>query len=527
MQIRKLIINNYKCLQDFSIEFSISRDAGSSTILIGQNGTGKSTFMDKILEILMSFSSDSIEEKIRYDYELEYFYKGSDVRICRTGTKYTVEIDQEKKCTGIMKTVRNHIKKGHFSLLPERICYFYSGINNKALTRYERLDSSYQAECIATVVEYWRAVVWAGQEYTSHFPKRRYNYCDDSLTEMYLISILGGNASTEKEYLFEQCQMSGLSSLIISIDVDKMLKSLADDATMEDISWFYEIAEFIDQDLTQILREGYLSKNGHILYFQLRNTLDFGMDSISVFNYFEKLSTVFSSRYDVFIQVGNAIVNSKDLSEGQRQLIKILGMLGVCNAEDCLVLMDEPDAHMNPKWKYELKKTIDLCLEEAVNTQAIIATHDPLVINGVDKEHIRIFELDKVAFKERNIPVTKIFEPTEDTSGMGIDGLLQSQYYGLQTSYDKKATDKFKRRQELYIKLINNEIEETEKEELRALTKEIGSFHMSYNSIDFLYDDFIRVFRKHPLYAKEYLSYDQIIERRKHIEEIIRVLYEQ
>ena len=30
--------------------------------------------------------------------------------------------------------------------------------------------------------------------------------------------------------------------------------------------------------------------------------------------------------------------------------------------------------------------------------------------------------------------------PTEETEGIGIDGLLQSEYYGLQTSYDKKVS---------------------------------------------------------------------------------------
>ena len=109
---------------------------------------------------------------------------------------------------------------------------------------------------------------------------------------------------------------------------------------------------------------------------------------------------------------------------------------------------------------------------------------------------------------------------------MGIDGLLQSEYYGLRTSYDKKATEKFIRRQELYEKLINKEIEDDEKVELRALTKEIASMQMSSNSIDFLYDDFIRVFRKTDYYSKEYMSYDELQNRNRKIEEIIRALYE-
>lgn len=49
---------------------------------------------------------------------------------------------------------------------------------------------------------------------------------------------------------------------------------------------------------------------------------------------------------------------------------------------------------------------------------------------------------------------------------------------------------------------------------------------LSQTSIDFLYDDFIRVFKNTELFKKEYLSYDQLQERRRKIEEIIRALYE-
>ena len=201
-------------------------------------------------------------------------------------------------------------------------------------------------------------------------------------------------------------------------------------------------------------------------------------------------------------------------------------MLGVCKSEDTLVLMDEPDAHMNPKWKYDLKEIIDACLEEAINTQAIIATHDPLVINGVDNQFIRIFVHDTTILHDNHAYITKVIEPTENTEGLGIDGLLQSEYYGLKTSYDRKTSDEFVRRQILYSKLINNGITDEEKDELRQLTKKIGSLPISNNSIDFLYDDFIQVYRNSELFSKEYLSYEEIQERRRKIQEIITTLYE-
>lgn len=198
-------------------------------------------------------------------------------------------------------------------------------------------------------------------------------------------------------------------------------------------------------------------------------------------------------------------------------------MLGICKDEDTLVLMDEPDAHMNPAWKYSLKSTIDECLSEAVNTQAIIATHDPLVINGVDKKFIRIFTQNLAAVQHNYI--TKVVEPSEDTTGMGIDGLLQSEYYGLRTSYDSQADRDFKERQDLYVKVINDEATAEEKGRLVELTKKIGSFHVSNNTIDFLYDDFLSIYRNSEFYLEDYLTPDKIRERREKIQAIIESLF--
>ena len=92
MQIRKLVIDNYNCLVDFEIGFNISQNEGSSTILIGENGTGKSTLLERIIEILMSFRVDSIEENINYGYELGYLYKGSIVSIYQYDDHYRIDI---------------------------------------------------------------------------------------------------------------------------------------------------------------------------------------------------------------------------------------------------------------------------------------------------------------------------------------------------------------------------------------------------------------------------------------------------
>ena len=520
MQIRRLKINDHKCLVDFEINF-VTNDCGSSTILIGENGTGKSTMLESILEILMSFDSDAIEKKISYDYEFEYFYGGNNISIYQRDKTYQINIDGEIFCLGKMDTVRKHIAER--TIFPKRINYFYSGASNKVLLSIKRGNINYGTKCRSAVMQYWRAAVWANHEYQGEFPKRKYNYCADSLTSIYLISILAGQRTFEKQYLQDQCHMTRVESIAICLDIERLPQSLQEEVMNGGNEWLYEIIDFVDSRFSDLMHRGFLSNYGNLFYFELEDIAELELDSISFFNFFEKLVTIFNAEYSVYISVGSSRVNCNDLSEGQRQLIKILGMLGICKDEDTLVLMDEPDAHMNPAWKYSLKSTIDECLSEAVNTQAIIATHDPLVINGVDKKFIRIFTQNLAAVQHNYI--TKVVEPSEDTTGMGIDGLLQSEYYGLRTSYDLQSDRDFKERQDLYVKVINDEATAEEKGRLVELTKKIGSFHVSNNTIDFLYDDFLSIYRNSEFYLEDYLTPDKIRERREKIQAIIESLF--
>ena len=516
MQIKHLYVSENKCLVDFEINMEIDQDRGSSTILIGDNGSGKSTMLNTVLEILMSFESGAIEKRINYDYEIEYFYKSSTIIIHKEGKIYNIKINDDFSCSGTMKTVRIKLGNAGKNILPERISYFYSGANDQALKIFRQTNANYKHDCKKQIVNYWNTLSHdTHDEYGGNFPKRRFNYCDESLVPAYLIAILcSDDYEKEKNRLKNLCYFSEIEYIFIDIDInDTLLKKLPNILEIGVIN----LISFIDNKFTKCFQQSFLFQRGTHFYFELHKydlvKID-DIDGISFFNFFEKLITLLNAKVNPYVSTN---VSCQDLSEGQRQLIKILGMLGVCKNEDCLVLMDEPDAHMNPKWKYELKGVIDDCLKDAVNTQAIIATHDPLVINGVDKKFIRLFE------SENNH--TKVIAPDENTEGLGIDGLLQSEYYGLKTSYDKKTSNDFIKRQNLYSKLINGKASESEKDELRKLTEKLGALPISYNSIDFLYDDFIQIFKNSEFFAKEYLSFEEIQKRRGKIEQIISDLY--
>lgn len=221
-------------------------------------------------------------------------------------------------------------------------------------------------------------------------------------------------------------------------------------------------------------------------------------------------------------------VKCSEMSEGQRQLIKILGMLGICKTEDCLVLMDEPDAYMNPRWKYEIKETMDNSLRDAINTQAIVATHDPLVINGVPKEFIRIFTHNENLVSNNGYYFTKVIVPTEDTEGMGIDGLLQSEYYGLSSVLDSETKDKMDEKHRLLIKKKDGTITDNEKYKLLELTNDLENMSFTRNiPTDSYYDEYVAAM--HKIYSERphvNLSAEDIAERNAKAEEILKGLLE-
>ena len=528
MQILKLRIDDHRCLVDFDIDFNINTDGGSSTILIGENGTGKSTMLQSVLEILTSFDSNAVAKRINYQYEFEYYYKGSVIKMLHSDKNYVIQIDGEPFCAGTLDTIKKHLERTGKSIFPERVSYFYSGQNNLISYPIRRVESYYNQNCRRLLSKYWNALYLQNHTYEGEFPKKKYNNCTDRLVPVYLIAILSGQESYEKRLLTEQCNFSEIETISVCLNLEKINKRLQNDVIETGNEGVCDLISFIDDRFTDVFRAGFLYQDYDQFFYEIGNIDSVEADSIAFFNFFEKLENLLDAEIEVSVKVGNSSVISGYLSEGQRQLIKVLGMLGVCKSEDSIVLMDEPDAHMNPKWKYDLRSIIEACLSDGdvTNTQAIIATHDPLVINGVPKEQIRIFTHNQSAIENNGNYFIKVITPTEDTEGLGIDGLLQSEYYGLPTVLDSETREKMDKKHNLIVKKKEGNITENEIALLMELTSDLENMTFARNiPTDSYYDEYVAAM--HKIYSerpKTYLTAADIAERNAKAEEILREL---
>lgn len=524
MQLKRVKVEDYKCLLDFQVDFNIV-DGGSLTVLIGENGTGKSTLLEFVLMVLMSFDIPSVEKCVRTNYEIEYLYAGSEIIIRNLDGRYEVFKNGSLIASGKISTVRNILKEKNISLFPKRIITFYSGNNDKLLMLIKKANRIYRNNCKKMIVDYIRNL--SGQDSKIiNIVTRKYNYCEESLTDIYLVALLIGNRNYEREYLQHNSHINKILYIDVELDCSNFMKFTDYGSERKTNNFILSCVELLNDEFYDVFQRGFLYVNYNKAYYTLEYFENINADTVSVYEFLEKLNAIFNMKIRVMIKIGTDIVESINLSEGQRQLIKVLGMLGVCKNEDCLVIMDEPDAHMNPKWKYEIRSSIEKLLGNVNNIQAIIATHEPLLVNGLDKEFIRIFTYNDAVEKYNNKFVAKAIKPQDNTIGMGIDGLLQSEYYGLSTVLDSKTQKMVDEKRDLMIKRRDNTITDSEKVKLNELTENIENLYFARNiPTNNFFDEFVMAM--HEVYKnreKVKLSREEIEDRNKISVEIMERL---
>ena len=528
MKIKRLWVSQNRCLKDFNIEFDTS-DSGTSTILIGGNGTGKTTLIETILEIVCSFDSLGSEMEPKYDYIFEYEFRRCNVVIKKEKQNYSLIINDNLYSTGTLDQIINYIEREKITILPQRVMALYSGRNEKirhvcvCADKFALFTDNYIASLFDDDKE-WIALFRRSNQ---TILKSTYNYFSDDIVPILLISILGGEESKAKRYLLNFTQFSSINSMRIQINLKNLETHLyKQNKTVNLMDLFYIIVDIFDNRFTSLLKNTLVSSSAYYAHFHINNIQQYNFDSVSLFNFFALLKNYLHAKIDLTISFGTDYVDYHNISEGQMQLIKILGMMGICKDEDCLVLVDEPDAHMNPTWKYQISNIIEDLLEDALFTHALITTHEPLVINGVKKEKIKIFQKKEIHQDTGISYATDVITPKEDIVGWGIDGILQSEYFGLESSLDENTKNKMKLKYDLLVKKKDGTLTDLEKEDLKLITTELESMIFARNiPTDIYYDEYVAAM--HKIYSETQstpLTAGDITERNNKAEEILRGL---
>ena len=125
-----------------------------------------------------------------------------------------------------------------------------------------------------------------------------------------------------------------------------------------------------------------------------------------------------------------------------KRLYEIYGQEEEPRKQYALVLMDEIDAHMHPKWQQSL---IPSLTELFPNVQFIATTHSPLIVGGMPTEQVFRFARDE------NGKVIQLEIESDMTMGR-TDQILTASLFGLETTLDKITQKEIEEYQKLLSK---------------------------------------------------------------------------
>jgi predicted ATPase len=144
-------------------------------------------------------------------------------------------------------------------------------------------------------------------------------------------------------------------------------------------------------------------------------------------------------RIRVRLKKNDGSVTFRELSEGEQQLLTVLGLLRFTAENESLFLLDEPDTHLNPRWCVDylnyLKSFVGQNSEGQDNSHIVLTTHNPLAIAELVKEQVQIL------YRESTSRTVHSENPAVDPKGMGFAGIVTSDMFGLGTSLDKATND--------------------------------------------------------------------------------------
>jgi predicted ATPase len=201
----------------------------------------------------------------------------------------------------------------------------------------------------------------------------------------------------------------------------------------------------------------------------------------------------------------------RELSEGEQQLLTVVGMLRFTRDEDSLFLLDEPDTHLNPAWGIEYLSMLRKHAHTGQNSHLLVATHDPLVLTNLRKNQVSILERDLES------GVVGSFEPDEDPMGMGVQGILRNMF-GLRSAVGTEVQKKLDTRSQLLALKRRNKAQEADLQRLTSELTELG-FGREFRDPD--YAQFQRAMSRRTEYQKPVLTHSEQESQEKIADEIL------
>jgi len=500
MRIDKIYIEEFKNLREFAIDLNGKH---MSTVLLGQNAAGKSNLLEAIVII---FRDLDLEEQTSFNYSIEYECKGNLLKVyggpnvkCKfIFYKGTLSDNIISYSTLVSKAV---VKRDKSEYLPKYVFSYYSGISNRLLEHFDKHQTRFYKALLAGIDAPPRPLFYARQIHSYFVLMAFYAFSDEKISK-FLKDFLG---------------IDGLESVLFVLKEPVWAKNKPEAEPLNfwtskgvvrkflDELWNASMAPIVQEDnVREDFRRSHVQEQLYLFISNQEKLIEIAKKYVTNTEFFKSLESTYISDLiqEVRVKVKKVNVNGeitfKELSEGEQQLLTVLGLLRFTKEDESLILLDEPDTHLNPLWKWKYMNLLEEYSGKDDTSQILMTTHDPLVIGGLTKEEIRLFYSKKALDKDGNeFQKIETFEPDFDPKGFGVAGILTSEFFNLPSTLDEDTLKELEERNDLIVKQENDTLSVDEQLRLTELFYKLSNLGINTTDRDPLYQKFIVALANH------------------------------
>ena len=166
----------------------------------------------------------------------------------------------------------------------------------------------------------------------------------------------------------------------------------------------------------------------------------------------------------IFIDNSGAEFDINGLSSGEKQLFLRTLAIKMLNPVNSVILIDEPESSLHPKWQQRIVKVFEGIGE---NNQIIMATHSPHILGSVSKANIILLSKEKKGRVE-----AKTGDELYDSYGQPVGRILED-IMGLETDRNPEVYEEL---EEVRILVRENKYDTKEfRNRMKKLEKELGA----------------------------------------------------
>lgn len=435
MKIKKLWVSEYKNLKDVYLDFSPKL----ISLFVGRNGLGKSNLIEVLALIFRKLENAEKDTDLinwaAQNFQFEIVYECNKHEI-------TIELrENEQKSKGIELKVSVKLIGPHFSIIiddfntfkgtkqlhiPKYIIGYYSGENKRVKEIVKKQEQIVYDQLLKQARN-------PDKEYPDSM--RRMFFSENHHAKMILLTLciysrVDRYQKLLNELLLKHLNIESVPEFWIKFNnppwnydniggVNKGIDHVVANIQDGDKRPFWNIAGKVNRLLTAFynfqlnISEPVTYPNEgdgkderayvrEILDFTDLNLEDFSKEVTDVFEtpmkFFDALETTdFIGAYgDIRLRVKKVgtddLIDYEDFSEGEQQLLTVIGLVLLFGNDDTLFLLDEPDTHLNPKWQRDYVKLLtDFNLDDN-NSHILVATHSPLIVQAAEVADIFLFK---------------------------------------------------------------------------------------------------------------------------------------